>query len=217
AYPPARPGRLWVAALVLPEPLGRYLARHGRPIRYAYVERDWPLAAYQNAYAIEPGSAEMPSAGRALTAELITSLVARGVAVAPVVLHTGVSSLEAGEAPYPERFRVPGATARLVNATRAGGGRVVAVGTTVVRALETVADDRCRAHAGEGWTELFVTPVRGVRLVDGLLTGWHPPEASHVALLESVAGAGLLAAAYRAATEAGYLWHEFGDLHLVLP
>ncbi len=91
------------------------------------------------------------------------------------------------------------------------------MGTTVVRALETVAEAEGRVHAGEGWTELVVTPERGVRAVDGLLTGWHPPRASHLALLEAVAGRQLLETAYRTAIAQRSLWHEFGDLHLVLP
>lgn len=208
--------RLWVASLDLPEPLLTHLARHGRPIRYGYVTRDWPLDVYQNAYAREPGSAEMPSAGRPLTPELVTRLAAKGVAVTPLVLHTGVSSLAANERPYPEWYRVPAATASRVNETRRLGGRVVAVGTTVVRALETVSD-RGRVHGGEGWTDLLVTPERGVFAVDGLLTGWHEPEASHLRMLEAIAGRPLLDAAYDAASRDGYLWHEFGDVNLTLP
>ena len=209
--------RLWVVALHVPAPLPEYLAIHGRPIRYGHVERDWPLSAYQTVYATEEGSAEMPSAGRAFTPELITALVARGVGVTPVVLHCGVASLETGELPTPEPFRVPAATAQRVNAAKAAGGRVVAVGTTVVRALETVADAGGAAHPGEGWTELVVTAERGVRVVDGLLTGWHEPAASHLLMLEAVAGRQMLDDAYRAALEGRYLWHEFGDLHLLLP
>jgi len=209
--------RLWVVALHLPQALTDYLAAHGRPIRYGHVARDWPLSAYQTVYANEAGSAEMPSAGRAFTSELITALVARGVGVTPVVLHCGVASLETGELPAPEPFRVPAATAQRVNATKAAGGRVIAVGTTVVRALETVADIGGVAHPGEGWTELVVTAERGVRVVDGLLTGWHEPAASHLLMLEAVAGRQMLDDAYRAALEGRYLWHEFGDLHLLLP
>jgi len=209
--------RLWVAALHLPAAVPAYLAAHGRPIRYGHVDRDWPLSAYQTVYADEPGSAEMPSAGRAFTPELITALVARGVGVSPIVLHAGVGSLETGELPAPEPFRVPAATAQRVNATRASGGRVVAVGTTVVRALETVGDAQGTAHPGQGWTELVVTAERGVRVVDGLLTGWHEPAASHLLMLEAVAGRKMLDDAYRAALAGRYLWHEFGDLHLLLP
>ena len=131
--------RLWLAHLDLPRPLETYLAEHGQPIRYGYVPRRWPLSAYRNVYAAEPGSAEMPSAGRPFTPELITRLVAGGVLVAPITLHTGVSSQERHEPPYPERFRVPRHTASLVNAVHEWGGRVIAVGTTVVRALETVS------------------------------------------------------------------------------
>ena len=194
-----------------------FLAVHGRPIRYGYVTRDWPLDVYQNVYAREPGSAEMPSAGRPFTPELITRLVAKGVGVTPLVLHTGVSSLEANEHPYPEWYRVAPSTAARVNQTHAGGGRVIAIGTTVVRALETVADRSGLVHSGEGWTDLVVTPERGVFSVDGMLTGWHEPEASHLLMLEAVAGRPVLDVSYAAAVDEGYLWHEFGDVHLLLP
>jgi S-adenosylmethionine:tRNA ribosyltransferase-isomerase len=213
----ARGRRLWLASLTLPVPVDRYLAAHGRPIRYGYVTEHWPLEAYRNVYALESGSAEPPSAGRPFTHALLTRLLAKGVHVAPVVLHTGVSSLERGEAPYPERFRVPAETARLVNAVRGWGGRVVAVGTTSVRALETVAAPDGSVEAGEGWTSLVVTPGRGLRAVDGLVTGWHEPAATHMELMAAVAGEELLERSYLAALEHGYLWHEFGDSHLVLP
>ena len=217
-YPETQPRpRLWVAMVTGPAAVDALLATHGRPIRYGYVRQDWPLSAYQTVYATEPGSAEMPSAGRAFTAALITALVAEGVWVAPLVLHTGVSSQEEGEPPLPEPYRVPAATARLVNAARAGGGRLIAVGTTVTRALETVAERDGTVHAGAGWTELVIGPERGVRAVDGILTGWHEPRASHLHLLEAVAGRELLEVSYAAALDARYLWHEFGDLHLILP
>jgi S-adenosylmethionine:tRNA ribosyltransferase-isomerase len=215
--PYAGGARLWLARLDLPEPLRAYLSRHGHPIRYRYVPREWPLSLYQNVYSVEPGSAEMASAGRPFTPELITSLVGRGVQVAPLTLHTGVSSPERGEPPYAEPYRVPASTARLVNAVRGWGGRVVAVGTTVVRALETVARPDGTVAAGEGWTSLVVTPERGVWAVDGLVTGWHEPEASHLELLRAIAGDELVDISYQAAQERGYLWHEFGDSHLILP
>ena len=177
----------------------------------------WPITMYQNVYATEPGSAEMPSAGRPFTPEVLTRLAARGVGVVPIVLHTGVASLEASEPPYPEHYRVSAATAHRINDTRREGGTVVAVGTTVVRALETVVDLRGHVHAGSGWTETVITPDRVVRSVDGLLTGWHEPEASHLAMLEAVAGRPLVERSYAAALKEGYLWHEFGDVHLVLP
>jgi S-adenosylmethionine:tRNA ribosyltransferase-isomerase len=209
--------RLWVAALHLPQPVLTWLAVHGRPIRYAYVEQPWPISAYQNVYVTEPGSAEMPSAGRPFTADIITRLVAKGIGVTPLVLHTGVASLEATELPYPERVRVPASTAARVNATREAGGRVVAVGTTVVRALESAADVSGCVSAIDGWTDLVITPERGVRAVDGLLTGWHEPEASHLLMLEAVAGHELLERSYAASLAEGYRWHEFGDVHLILP
>jgi S-adenosylmethionine:tRNA ribosyltransferase-isomerase len=209
--------RLWVATLDLHEPVLTYLAVHGRPIRYGYVTRDWPLDTYQNVYAREPGSAEMPSAGRPMTPELVTRLVAKGVGVTPIVLHTGVSSLEANERPYPEWYRVPRATAARINDTRRDGGRVIAIGTTVVRALESTVDRGGVVHPGEGWTDVVVTPERGATAVDGLLTGWHEPEASHLQMLEAVAGKPVLDVAYAAASDEGYLWHEFGDVNLLLP
>ena len=210
-------GRLAIACLDLDSPLEEYLCRHGRAIRYGYVHEPWPISAYQTVFATEPGSAEMPSAGRPFTAELVTRLVSSGVLVAPIVLHTGLSSPERGEPPYPERYRVPATTAALVNAVHGWGGRVIAVGTTVVRALETVADTDGTVSEGQGWTGLVVTPERGVWAVDGLLTGLHEAESSHLQMLEAVTGAELLDRSYRAALERRYLWHEFGDVHLILP
>ncbi|TWE21094.1 S-adenosylmethionine:tRNA ribosyltransferase-isomerase [Kitasatospora atroaurantiaca] len=209
--------RLWHARLSLPGELTAYLARHGRAIRYGYVDRDWPIEAYQTVFASEPGSSEMPSAARPFTAELVARLVAGGVLVAPITLHTGVASPEAHEAPYPERFRVPGTTARLAEHVRSQGGRVIAVGTTAVRALESAVGPDGRLRAAEGWTELVITPERGVRAVDGLLTGWHEPRASHLLMLQAVAGRPLLDRCYAEAVEGRYLWHEFGDVNLLLP
>jgi S-adenosylmethionine:tRNA ribosyltransferase-isomerase len=209
--------RLWVVTLKLPEPLLAYLARHGKPIRYGYVAHDRPIGAYQTVFAEVPGSAEMPSAARPFSAEVVTRLVTKGVRFAPFVLHTGVSSLEAHEPPFAEWYSVGPESAAAVNAARATGHRVIAVGTTAVRALETVADEAGLVHPGHGWTELVVTPERGVAAVDGLLTGWHEPEASHLAMLEAVAGRPLLETSYAAALEEGYLWHEFGDSHLIIP
>jgi S-adenosylmethionine:tRNA ribosyltransferase-isomerase len=208
---------LWVATLAVGDDLLAYLDRYGRPIRYQYTGGDWPLSAYQTVYATDPGSAEMPSAGRAFTPELVTRLVATGVDVAPLVLHTGVSSLEDHEPPYAEWFRVPADTARRVRQTRAADGRVIAVGTTVVRALESAADGCGGVDPADGWTDLIIGPERGVSVVDGLLTGWHEPGASHLAMLEAVAGRSLLERSYAEALAGGYLWHEFGDLHLILP
>jgi S-adenosylmethionine:tRNA ribosyltransferase-isomerase len=215
---PFDPGaRLWVASLHLGERTLSWLAAHGRAIRYSYVERAWPIETYQNVYVTEPGSAEMPSAGRPFTPEVITRLVAKGVVVAPLVLHTGVASLGADEFPYPERVRVPESTADTVNAAHRRGHRVIAVGTTVVRALETSVGADGRAHPYDGWTDLVVSPERGVRITDGLLTGWHEPASSHLLMLEAIAGPELLADSYRTGLAEGYRWHEFGDVHLILP
>jgi S-adenosylmethionine:tRNA ribosyltransferase-isomerase len=215
--PYAGSDRLSVARLELGTGLEDYLREHGHPIRYEYLTRSWPLEAYQTIFAAEPGSAEMPSAGRPFTHELVTELVTGGVLVAPLTLHTGVSSPEHDEAPYPERYRVPRETIELVDAVHRWGGRVIAVGTTVVRALETAAAPEDANDRREGWTNLVVTPERGLRAVDGLLTGWHEPESSHLQLLDAVAGAQLRKRSYRAALAHGYLWHEFGDVHLILP
>jgi S-adenosylmethionine:tRNA ribosyltransferase-isomerase len=215
--------RLWRATMstaVIP-----YLLRHGQPIRYSYVDRPWPIESYQTVFGIRPGSAEMPSASRPFTAEIVTRLVSRGITFAPLTLHTGVSSLEDNEDPYPEPYDVPPATARLVNLTRRSGGRVIAVGTTVVRALETAALAAVPAGTGRaagiapsaGWTSHVVTAEHRLQAVDGLLTGLHEAASSHLQMLAAFAGQDLLARCYTAAAEHGYRWHEFGDLHLLLP
>jgi S-adenosylmethionine:tRNA ribosyltransferase-isomerase len=208
--------RLWIATFDLPVAIAAYTAAHGRPIRYRHVPREWGISYYQTIFAREPGSAEMPSASRPFTPEVVTDLVGRGVLVTPLVLHTGVSSLEGGERPYPERYRVSETTAAFVNDVRHHGGRVIAAGTTVVRALATVTDEHGVVHPGKGWTEVVVTPDAPVGSVDGLLTGWHEPESSHLQMLEAFAGRGALQRAYGAALDLGYQWHEFGDSHLIL-
>ncbi len=214
----ARAGtRLWVATLQLGMELQRFLATYGFPIRYSYVDKAWPSHYYQTVYATEMGSAEMPSAGRAFTPELIMRMIAEGIQFAPLLLHTGVASLEDHEPPYEEFYRVPLATAQAVNAAHTAGRRVIAVGTTVIRALETVTDQTRVTHPGEGWTRLVITPERGIRAVDGMLTGLHEPRATHLAMLQALVGLPHLRRAYAAAIDKGYLWHEFGDLHLMLP
>ena len=194
-----------------------YLARHGEPIRYRHAARAWPLERYQTVYASVPGSAEMPSAGRAFTPELVTQLVGAGIDVAPLVLHTGVSSLEAGETPHAEWYRVPRFTAERVNLARGLGGRAIAVGTTAVRALESATGPDGRVRARSGWTDLVIEPGTPIRAIDGLLSGFHDRDSSHLAMLEAIAGADLLARSYEEAAACGYLRHEFGDLHLILP
>ena len=210
------PHRLWEASLAMPRPLVDYLATYGFPIRYSHVQRKWPLDYYQSVYVTEPGSAEMPSAGRPFTPELIMRLVVSGVQVVPLLLHTGVASLEEDELPYEEYYRLPPATASAVNRARSDGCRVVAVGTTVVRALESTGDENGIVHPGGGWTDLVITPARGLRVVSGMLTGFHEPRASHLLMLEALAGRDHLSLAYGEALRQGYLWHEFGDSHLIL-
>jgi len=216
-YPGPEASRLWAASVAAGGAPGAFLARHGRPVRYSYVPDPWPLPAYQTVFARAPGSAEMPSAGRPFSPGLVTDLVAAGVVIAPITLHAGVASLEAGEPPLPERFTVPEPTAQLVNLTRAEGRRVVAVGTTCTRALESAAGPAGTVRARHGWTGLVLGAGHPARIVTGIITGWHDPEASHLALLEAVAGQELVRAAYREAEQAGYLWHEFGDSCLLLP
>lgn len=222
SYPEAgvEGARLWTARVVIEGPasgLGSYLARHGRPIRYSYVPRQWPLRYYQTVFARHAGSAEMPSAARPFSAELVTGLVSAGIGIAPITLHAGVSSAQAGESPAPEWFDVPSATARLVNSAHDAGSRVIAVGTTVTRALESAANAGGVVRRAAGWTDLVLGPGRPCRVVDGLITGWHEAGASHLLLLEAVAGPELVGNAYREALTHGYLWHEFGDSALLLP
>jgi S-adenosylmethionine:tRNA ribosyltransferase-isomerase len=217
---PAGQTRLWRATTLPVVDRVAYLRRHGSPIRYPYLRGDWPIEDLQNVYAAVPGSAEMPSAGRPLSREVLVDLMSLGVVVAPLVLHTGVASQESHEPPQPEWVSVPAATARLVNLTRAVGGRVVAVGTTVVRALETAVTDECVVEPYDGWTSLVLSATRPARVVSGLLTGLHEPEASHLDLLEAVAGDAFVDRAYADVTSPDsprYLWHEFGDSMLLLP
>ena len=209
--------RLWRGAVSVPGRLLPYLERHARPISYGYLRDSFPLAAYQTIFAMHPGSAEMPSAGRPFSAELVARLVAGGVIFAPITLHTGVSSQDAGEAPQAEWYAVSRTTADLVNGARARAGRVIAVGTTATRAIESASGPDGVIAEHSGWTDLVISPERPVRVVDGLITGWHNPDASHLLLVESLAGVDLTQRAYDAAVAERYLWHEFGDSALLLP
>jgi S-adenosylmethionine:tRNA ribosyltransferase-isomerase len=208
--------RLWRARIRVAQSVSDFLGERARPISYGYLNASFPISAYQTIFALHPGSAEMPSAGRPFSAELVTRLVAHGVIFAPITLHTGLSSQDAGEAPQPEWFEVSDTTADLVNSGRARGGRVVAVGTTATRAIESAAQPDGRVTPASGWTDLVISPDRPVRIVHGLITGWHNPEASHLLLVESVAGSELTQRAYDAAVAERYLWHEFGDSCLLL-
>jgi S-adenosylmethionine:tRNA ribosyltransferase-isomerase len=213
------PPLVWLAFDTAGERLAEALHRAGRPVRYAYVPRPWPLHHYQTMFAAAPGSAEMASAGRPFTVQTVRALRDRGVGLATISLHAGLSTygdpaVDRRFVP-PEAYRVPEATAAAVARCRAGGGRVVAVGTTVVRALETAAAAG-RVRAGAGVTRLRIGPGHRLRAVDGLLTGLHEPEASHLDLLGAFVDPEILGRAYSAALDAGYLWHEFGDVCLVI-
>ncbi len=198
------------------------MAHCGEPIRYAYVTNPQPLLAYQSIFSRVPGSAEMPNAARPFTREVVDALHRKGVNLATIRLHTGVSSLDVTEDDVedhpvpPEPFRVSRGTADAVNGAHERGRRVIAIGTTVVRALESAWQDG-EVRAAEGFTRVIVTPSRGVHAVDGLLTGFHDPGASHLAMLYAVAGKELVLAGYEEAVRGRYLWHEFGDSHLLLP
>lgn len=209
-------GRLWLSIVTLDRGIHPYLAKHGRPVTYDRETARLPITDYQTVFSRIPGSAEMPSAARPFTTTLVTRLVGKGVRVAPVTLHAGVSSLEIGERPYPEWFEVPSATSDLVNHTRSSGHRVIAVGTTVVRALETVSRQDGRAHPGRGWTDLYITDQHSISVVDGLVTGWHEPTSTHLEMLTAIAGKDPVHESYQEALAGGYLWHEFGDSHLIL-
>ena len=198
--------RLWRARIRVAQSVSDYLRERARPISYGYLNASFPISAYQTIFARHPGSAEMPSAGRPFSAELVTRLVAHGVIFAPITLHTGLSSQDASEAPQPEWFEVSETTADLVNSCRARGGRVI----------ESAAQPDRSVTPASGWTDLVICPDRQVRVVDGLITGWHNPEASHLLLVESVAGTELTQHAYDAAVAERYLWHEFGDSCLLL-
>jgi S-adenosylmethionine:tRNA ribosyltransferase-isomerase len=198
------------------------LYRHGRPVQYAYAAAPLELWHTQTAYAARPWSVEAPSAGRPLGPGLLAALARRGVARAALTHAAGLSST--GDPaldralPLPERYDVPAATVAALAAARARGGRVVAVGTTVVRALEGAARaGGGRLGAGEGVTDLRIGAGFVPAIVDGILTGMHEPEASHFSLLEAFAPRAQLAEAHAHAEAEGYLAHEFGDSMLILP
>ncbi|MBI5567107.1 MAG: S-adenosylmethionine:tRNA ribosyltransferase-isomerase [Chloroflexi bacterium] len=202
-------------------PLLDLIYRLGEPVRYTYVPQALPLDLYQTVYAGEPGSVEMPSAGRPFTWELLLKLRRKGVGFATLALHTGLSStrddvVDALHPNYDEEYHVPQITARAVNAARQQGGRVIAVGTTVVRALESLARSDGAVAAARGWTRLHIAPHHQLRVVDGLVTGLHEPHASHLDLLSAFVEPARLQAAYQAAIERRYLWHEFGDMNLII-
>jgi S-adenosylmethionine:tRNA ribosyltransferase-isomerase len=212
---PERP-RLWYARFALPLAMNAYLARFGEPIRYGYVTQRFPLSDYQTLFAREPGSSEMPSAARPFTPRVAAALRQRGIGISTVTLHSGVASFEAPETPASERFAVPHATAQAVNAARHQGRRVIAVGSTVLRALESAVRDGGDVVAACGWTDLVINERHAVKTVNGLLTGFHDASATHLWVLGSFLDPDLLGSAYDTAANHAYYRHEFGDVHLIL-
>ena len=208
--------QLWKAQLNISGNVNEYLAQYGQAIKYSDLQHQYPSTYYQTVFANEPGSVEMPSAGRAFTAELVSNLFSKGVQFAPILLHTGISSLEIDERPYPEYFRVTSLTAKLVNQAKRNGQRIIAVGTTAIRAIESAVNDSGKVVAREGMTNLYITPERGLKVVNAMLTGFHEPKASHLLMMQALANQEHLSLAYRAAIKQQYQWHEFGDLHLLL-
>jgi S-adenosylmethionine:tRNA ribosyltransferase-isomerase len=210
---PNAPTRLWLATLSLPIPWPEYLKRYGFPIRYGYVRQFWPIEYYQTVYVTEEGSAEMPSAGRAFTPELITQLTARGVQFAPLILHTGVASLENHEPPYAKVLSRSGGAARTVNAAREAdrhhcGRNHLCARTGDVTDRDGVTHiparlDEHRRDAG-AWHPFDQYALTGLRT-----TRYAPA-------MPAVAGQAS-ANPYAEALRERYLWHEFGDLHLILP
>jgi S-adenosylmethionine:tRNA ribosyltransferase-isomerase len=212
--------RLWFVQVR--DDMNQAMLRCGQPIRYAYLDQAYDLKHYQTLFSSVPGSAEMPSAAYPFTGRVVQRLIDRGVRLASIILHTGVSSLEvevdeiSEHKLYPEPYRVSRATARAVNEAKSANRRVIALGTTVVRALES-AWDGSAVRPSRGFTRLYIHPERGQHVVDGLLTGLHDPLTSHLAMLYTIAGRDLIHDAYAAAAREGYRWHEFGDSHLILP
>jgi S-adenosylmethionine:tRNA ribosyltransferase-isomerase len=195
--------------------------RIGFPIRYSYVANSLPLDLYQTVYAAQPGSVEMASAGRPFTWELLLKLKRKGIDLAAISLHTALSStrdeaIDATHPNYDEEYDLPEATVQAINACHARDGRVIAVGTTVVRTLETVAEESGGLAAAHGWTKLHIAAGHQLRVVDALLTGMHEPESSHLDLLSAFVNPERLKAAYQEAIEKRYLWHEFGDMNLII-
>jgi S-adenosylmethionine:tRNA ribosyltransferase-isomerase len=211
--------RLWFIQFA--SELDAAMAHVGQPIRYGYLDGRYPLSMYQTVFATQPGSAEMPSASYPFTERVIERLESTGIQLADITLHTGVSSLEVevddieNHPLYPEPFEIPTTTAAAINAAKAENRRVIAVGTTVIRAVESAWEEG-RVKPLKGFTRLYVRPTRGLRVIDGLITGLHDPVTSHLAMLYTLAGEQTIKEAYAEATRAGYLWHEFGDSHLIL-
>lgn len=208
---------LWMAHFTINQPMQTYLSANALPVQYDNLSQQYPLSYYQTFFSFHPGSAEMPSAGRGFTTGLTDRLLKKGIVLAPIVLHTGVSSLEEKEMPYPEHMEIDPVTASIINSAKSNGKRIIAVGTTAIRAIETAVNEQEKVVPYRGQTKLFIDKDHTLKVANGLLTGFHEPHASHLNILQAVAGFEHINSAYKAALKAGYYWHQFGDLHLILP
>lgn len=189
----------------------------GDPVRYEYINCEWELDYYQTVFASQPGSVEMPSAGRAFSWEMLFNLRRKGVGLEFIQLHTGLSYMlddeyEPSPADNYEEYYLSQTTLEKVQKTRAAGGRVIAVGTTVVRALETAA----KTGVLSGETNLYINSQFPLKMVDGIITGFHEPKASHLDMLTAFVAQDILWKAYQEAIHRRYLWHEFGDMNLII-
>jgi S-adenosylmethionine:tRNA ribosyltransferase-isomerase len=219
---PVSPRLVWIRFTPAGEGFWRALYRHGRPVQYAYEPLPLPLERVQTPYASRPWSSEMPSAGRGLALPLLARIRARGVRVAPLTHAAGLSSTGDAELdaalPLPERFEIPEATVAAIEAARLWGGRVVAVGTTVVRALEgSAVQNGGQVQAGHGTTDLVLGAGHRRAVVDGLLSGIHARDSSHFALLRAFLPPPIDTHYLLQVAAGGYRGHEFGDSTLILP
>ncbi len=208
---------LWIAEFNTGQEHEAYLAEHAQPIKYDKLNEPYPLDFYQTFFSFQPGSSELPSAGRGFTQNLVKRLLKKGVDFAPILLHTGVSSLEESEPPYPEYMEISPASAAIINNASEEGRKVIATGTTAVRAVESAVNEAGEVLPYAGNTNLFIEDSYRMRVINSLLTGFHEPGASHLNMLQSLAGFDHIERAYYSAIENNYFWHQFGDLHLILP
>lgn len=220
------PGGERIVRLHTPLPLAEALERYGEvplPPYITHTATAEDRERYQTVYARERGSVAAPTAGLHFTPELLRKLEKKRVRLVRLVLHVGVGTFRPVETEDPAEHRmhaewydVPAAAAEALNATRAAGGSIWAVGTTVARTLETVADEAGIVHAGSGWTDIFIRPPYRFRAVDHLLTNFHLPRSTLLMLVSAFAGHELVMNAYREAVERGYRFFSYGDAMLIV-
>ncbi|UOR11076.1 S-adenosylmethionine:tRNA ribosyltransferase-isomerase [Halobacillus amylolyticus] len=200
--------------------LMEFIYEYGSPIYYEYINDPWPLNKYQTVYSSTPGSIEMTSAGRAFTWGMLSSLVKKGVHLCYVTLHTSLSYYGNNKWPtpsnHPELYSIPRETVDTINDAKAEGRKVIAVGTTVVRALESAVIEGHLTQQNSVLTDLYINGNYSLKITDALLTGFHEPEASHLDLLKAFIDEAVLLEAYNEALKQEYLWHEFGDMNLII-